>query len=59
MKAGGCLTGEHGVGVEKRELMHSQFSRIDLEQQMRIKEVFDPDWLLNPAKVFPLDIRPS
>lgn len=59
VKAGGCLTGEHGVGVEKRELMLSQFSRTDLEQQMRIKDVFDPDWLLNPAKVFPLDIRPS
>ena len=56
---GGCLTGEHGVGVEKRELMHSQFTRTDLEQQMRIKDVFDPDWLLNPAKVFPLDMRPS
>lgn len=59
VKAGGCLTGEHGVGVEKRELMLSQFSRTDLEQQMRIKNVFDPDWLLNPAKVFPLDVRPS
>lgn len=56
---GGCLTGEHGVGVEKRELMHAQFTRTDLEQQMRIKDVFDPDWLLNPAKVFPLDMRPS
>jgi len=59
VRAGGCLTGEHGVGVEKRELMHAQFTRTDLEQQMRIKDVFDPDWLLNPAKVFPLDVRPS
>jgi glycolate oxidase len=52
--AGGCLTGEHGVGVEKRDLMGVQFSAADLEAQMRVKDVFDPDWLLNPAKVFPL-----
>jgi glycolate oxidase len=55
VKAGGCLTGEHGVGIEKRELMHDQFSELDLIQQTRIKTVFDPRWLLNPAKVFPLD----
>jgi len=53
---GGCLSGEHGVGVEKRDLMTNQFSRQDLELQMRVKDVFDPDWLLNPAKVFPLEI---
>lgn len=52
---GGCLTGEHGVGVEKRELMHSQYTAEDLEIQMAVKDVFDPQWLLNPAKVFPLD----
>ena len=52
--AGGCLTGEHGVGVEKRDLMGVQFSEADMEAQMRVKDVFDPDWLLNPAKVFPL-----
>jgi glycolate dehydrogenase FAD-linked subunit len=51
---GGCLTGEHGVGIEKRELMSVQFNEVDLAQQMRIKSVFDPDWLLNPGKVFPL-----
>ncbi len=51
---GGCLTGEHGVGIEKRELMSVQFNDVDLAQQMRIKSVFDPDWLLNPGKVFPL-----
>jgi glycolate oxidase len=56
--AGGCLTGEHGVGIEKRDLMRVQFSDADLMQQMRIKTVFDPEWLLNPAKVFPLDGRP-
>jgi len=54
VKVGGCLTGEHGVGVEKRELMPSQFSPDDLELQMAVKDVFDPAWLLNPAKVFPL-----
>ncbi|GGH33426.1 glycolate oxidase [Cribrihabitans marinus] len=52
--AGGCLTGEHGVGIEKRDLMLHQYGAADLEAQMAVKDVFDPDWLLNPAKVFPL-----
>ncbi|MCY4446669.1 MAG: FAD-binding protein [Rhodobacteraceae bacterium] len=55
VKLDGCLSGEHGVGVEKRDLMLDQFTHDDLEIQMRIKDVFDPHWLLNPAKVFPLD----
>ena len=54
VEAGGCLTGEHGVGVEKRDLMYTQFSEADIEAQLRVKDVFDPAWLLNPAKVFPL-----
>jgi glycolate oxidase len=54
VEVGGCLTGEHGVGVEKRDLMPVQFSAIELEQQRRIKSAFDPQWLLNPNKVFPL-----
>ena len=58
VEVGGCLTGEHGVGVEKRELMSVQFNKVDLAQQMRIKSAFDPQWLLNPAKVFPLEGRP-
>jgi glycolate oxidase len=53
---GGCLTGEHGVGIEKRDLMQVQFSPSDLAVQMRIKTVFDPQWLLNPGKVFPLEM---
>ncbi|MEO1204959.1 MAG: FAD-linked oxidase C-terminal domain-containing protein [Pseudomonadota bacterium] len=57
VEVGGCLTGEHGVGVEKRDLMRTQFSDVDLALQMRIKSVFDPKWLLNPGKVFPLDGR--
>jgi len=57
VNVGGCLTGEHGVGIEKRDLMRVQFTPIDLALQMRIKTVFDPKWLLNPAKVFPLDGR--
>jgi glycolate oxidase len=56
VEVGGCLTGEHGVGIEKRDLMGVQFAPADLEAQMRIKDVFDPAWLLNAAKVFPLDI---
>ncbi len=54
VEVGGCLTGEHGVGVEKRDLMTVQFAPADLEAQMRVKDVFDPRWLLNPGKVFPL-----
>jgi len=50
---GGVLTGEHGVGVEKRDLMPAMFSEIDLDQQLRIKCAFDPKSLLNPGKVFP------
>ena len=55
VEVGGCLTGEHGVGIEKRDLMGVQFDAVDLEAQMAVKDVFDPAWLLNPAKVFPLE----
>ena len=54
VEVGGCLTGEHGVGIEKRDLMGTQFTATDMEAQLRVKDVFDPQWLLNPAKVFPL-----
>jgi len=53
VRVGGVLTGEHGVGIEKRDLMGVQFTEIDLDQQMRVKCAFDPDHLLNPGKVFP------
>ena len=53
VEVGGVLTGEHGVGVEKRDLMTDQFAPVDLEQQQRIKCAFDPEGLLNPGKVFP------
>ena len=59
VEAGGCLTGEHGVGIEKRDLMNVQYTPADLEAQMVVKDVFDPKWLLNPAKVFPLDVSDS
>lgn len=56
---GGCLTGEHGVGIEKRDLMGEQFAPDDLAIQMEVKGVFDPRWLLNSAKVFPLEASRS
>jgi glycolate oxidase len=59
VEVGGCLTGEHGVGIEKRDLMVTQFTGPDMEAQMRVKDVFDPRWLLNPAKVFPLEVSQS
>ena len=53
VQVGGVLTGEHGVGVEKRDLMPEMFNETDLDQQMRVKCAFDPGHLLNPGKVFP------
>lgn len=53
VEMGGVLTGEHGVGVEKRDLMHTMFTEAELEQQQRIKCAFDPAHALNPGKVFP------
>jgi glycolate oxidase len=53
VEVGGVLTGEHGVGVEKRDLMGAMFDEDDLAQQQRLKCAFDPDGLLNPGKVFP------
>jgi glycolate oxidase len=53
VEVGGVLTGEHGVGVEKRDLMPVMFTEADLAQQQRVKCAFDPELLLNPGKVFP------
>ena len=53
VEVGGVLTGEHGVGVEKRDLMPTMFSETDLAQQQRLKCAFDDKGLLNPGKVFP------
>jgi glycolate oxidase len=53
VEVGGVLTGEHGVGVEKRDLMPTMFSEVDLAQQQRVKCAFDDKGLLNPGKVFP------
>ena len=54
VEVGGVLTGEHGVGVEKRDLMPVMFSEVDLAHQQRVKCAFDPKLLLNPGKVFPV-----
>ena len=54
VEVGGVLTGEHGVGVEKRDLMPVMFSETDLKHQQRVKCAFDPQLLLNPGKVFPV-----
>ena len=53
VEVGGVLTGEHGVGVEKRDLMGVMFTEDDLKHQQRLKCAFDPDGLLNPGKVYP------
>jgi len=54
VEVGGVLTGEHGVGVEKRDLMGTMFSEIDLNAQQRVKCAFDAKGLLNPGKMFPV-----
>jgi glycolate oxidase len=54
VEVGGVLTGEHGVGIEKRDLMPAMFSEDDLAQQIRVKCAFDAKHLLNPGKVFPV-----
>jgi glycolate oxidase len=53
VEMGGVLSGEHGIGVEKRDLMGEMFSEVDLAHQELVKCVFDPEMLLNPGKVFP------
>jgi len=54
VKVGGVLSGEHGIGVEKRELMCEMFNDNDIQQQLNIKTAFDSENLLNPGKVFPI-----
>ena len=53
VEVGGVLSGEHGIGVEKRDLMGTMFTEDDLKQQQRVKCAFDPNHLLNPGKVYP------
>ena len=50
VEVGGCLTGEHGVGIEKRDLMSVQFAPEDMEAQMRVKDVFDPEVAVEPGE---------
>ncbi len=54
VEVGGCLSGEHGIGIEKRDLMPEMFTEDDLKHQERLKLAFDEDQLLNPGKVFPV-----
>ncbi len=54
VKVGGVLTGEHGVGIEKRELMCEMFNNNDIQQQIKIKKALDVNSLLNPGKVYPI-----
>ncbi|HJQ76095.1 MAG TPA: FAD-linked oxidase C-terminal domain-containing protein [Acidimicrobiia bacterium] len=53
LRSGGALSGEHGIGLEKRDLMRAGFTELDLDAQARLKEVFDPVGVFNPAKVLP------
>ncbi|MDP6784767.1 MAG: FAD-linked oxidase C-terminal domain-containing protein [Alphaproteobacteria bacterium] len=54
VEVGGVLTGEHGVGIEKRELMCEMFNNNDIQQQIKIKKALDVGLLLNPGKVYPI-----
>ncbi len=53
LKNGGALSGEHGIGVEKRDMMRTAFTELDLDAQARLKDVFDPKGIFNPNKVLP------
>ncbi len=53
VEAGGTLTGEHGVGAEKVHFMHLLYSPADIEAQRKLKSVFDPQGIANPAKILP------
>ena len=53
LDVGGTITGEHGVGLEKINSMCSQFNQAELEQFHAVKQVFDPEGLLNPGKAIP------
>ena len=53
LRNGGALSGEHGIGLEKRDMMRANFTELDLDAQARLKEVFDPAGIFNPAKVLP------
>ncbi|MCZ6661657.1 MAG: FAD-binding protein [Actinobacteria bacterium] len=53
LRNGGALSGEHGIGLEKRDMMRTSFTELDLDAQARLKEAFDPEGLFNPAKILP------
>ncbi len=55
IRCGGSISGEHGVGIEKRDLMPFQFTATDLQVMQRVKSVFNPDNLCNPCKVLPVN----
>ena len=57
IEAGGSLSGEHGIGLEKRDLMGLVFNEADLDAQARIRDAFDPDAAMNPGKVLPTGSR--
>ena len=57
LDAGGSLSGEHGIGIEKRDLMPLVFTDVDLDAQARIREAFDPDGAMNPGTVLPAGSR--
>ena len=57
IEAGGTLSGEHGIGLEKRDLMGEVFAPVDLDAQARLREAFDPHGALNPGKILPAGSR--
>ncbi len=57
VRNGGVLSGEHGIGLEKRDKMSEMFSPVDLDAQARLKEVFDPEGTFNPGKILPKGAR--
>lgn len=53
LRNGGALSGEHGIGIEKRDMMRTSFTELDLDAQARLKEALDPEGIFNPSKILP------
>lgn len=56
--AGGALSGEHGIGIEKNQFLRWLYTQEDLDAMRRVRDAFDPRGLMNPGKVFPTDAPP-
>ena len=59
IEMGGSITGEHGVGMEKRDFMPEMYDATSMEMMAEIRRAMDPDWIANPGKMFPGNEPPA